>query len=173
MEDLFDSDYLEERFKPIMQWVKSNERGFQKTLIEDVDDVKSLIRVLDTQKKFFDNNGQPRNDGFIDGLIRTRGAKRLVGRSFGVFGTGRRFVRTKQRVDVEKPVSARPPTRLDSRVESLLKKRNEIFRAKVDGGFVVKQTIKPLSGKPGRLAFRNVKTGKFVSNKLDLQEYES
>ena len=48
VDQILDSDYLEERFKPVMRWLKTNERGFQRTLIENTDDLKSVIRELDS-----------------------------------------------------------------------------------------------------------------------------
>lgn len=133
---------FEEKFDDVMQYAKLRLDGQGKTLkIRDQEDLRAIFKRLDDSRR--DKKGGPRmNDQFIDGLVESRAARKIVGKNIGRYGGKAEVLR-----------------REPAQVQKYKAQGRTVFRAK--GGYAVKSPYKTQKGTLVVL-FRNARTGRFI-----------
>lgn len=140
---------FEEKFDDVMQYAKMRLDGQGKTLkIRDEEDLRAIFKRLDASRR--DKKGDPRmSDDFINGLVESRAARKIIGKNIGRYG-GKAQVLRREPPQVQK-------YKADGRT---------VFRAK--GGFAAKSAYKNQRGTL-IVRFRNVETGRFIK-RSDVEE---
>lgn len=143
-------DEYEDKLLDVMQYVKMrlDDKGVRLKL-RSKDDIKRSILALDADRR---HGGSSRiSEGFLQRILDTERAEKLVGRTIGRSGV----VRT---LRGESTVTVVETGELE-KVRALRGRGKDVFRS--GSGFVVKDVYKSGSGRV-RVVFRDVGTGKFA-----------
>lgn len=144
----------EDKLLDVMRYVKMRlDRRGMRLQINSKDDIKRSILALDRDAN---HKGDERiSFKFLDKVLATNNADRLVGKTIGRVGPVKKFKQTEgQRRETI-------PSTVRSRVEKYRGEGRDVYP--VRDSYVVKNVLR--RGKTSVIVFRDVKTGRFVTGK--------
>lgn len=144
------STNFEEKFPDVMSYAKLRLDGQGKRLrIRDQEDLRAIFKRLEASRR--DKKGGPRmSDEFIDGLVESRAARKIVGSEIGRYG-GKAAVLKREPPEVQRYKS----------------QGRTVFKA--PGGYAIKSAYKNQKGTLV-VRFRDARTGRFIKKSVVEEE---